>query len=130
MSKNHWKTVDPSLFIEKKDGSCDKPKFLNTKKLLKYRNNPIHDPDYGFFHSSGENARWHVLLCLEQQGFISELKRQVPYVLCDAEDCRGMKLHKITYILKPLNRNSRISTKPHKPCKPLVHTTRNDRMCL
>ena len=29
--------------------------------------------------------------------FISELKRQVPYVLCDAEDCRGMKLHKITY---------------------------------
>jgi hypothetical protein len=100
MSGNRWTTVDPALFVEKADGSCDLPKLTEKdtkKKRLKYGNTMVHDPYYGWFDSRGEHERWYKLLRMEEYGLISELKRQVPYVLCDAEVINGLQLHKIAY---------------------------------
>lgn len=101
MSGNRWDQVDPDLFVKKSDGTCDLPKSLTAqtkKKRSKYGNTTMQDPQYGFFHSKGEQRRWYDLLWLQQAELITELSRQVPYVMCDAEEVNGLQLHKITYI--------------------------------
>ena len=52
MSGNRWPAVDPDIFTENADGTCDMPKtetLIKTAKRLKYGNTIIHDSKYGIF---------------------------------------------------------------------------------
>lgn len=57
----------------------------------KYFAKAIDTPD-GRFHSKGEFARWCDLKLLQQAGVVSDLRRQVPFVL---ESRSGAKIGKI-----------------------------------
>lgn len=47
----------------------------------KYNAQGVRDPEYGYFHSQKEHARFYALKLLERGGEIGDLKRQVPVPL-------------------------------------------------
>ena len=65
----------------------------------KYKAHKVYDPEYGWFDSKGEYARWQDLLLLQKAGVIVGLKRQVRYELIPAYvTAKGKKCRAVTYI--------------------------------
>ena len=72
-------------------------KWLNNQKqprgaisgASKYRNKPVVSREGYRFDSRAERTRWDVLILQLQCGLISELQRQVPFVLAPSVQIKG-----------------------------------------
>lgn len=67
------------------------------KKANKYNAVKVFDAEHGTFDSQAEYARWCELLLLQQAGVISDLRRQVSFVLIEPDKDTDKRCKRVTY---------------------------------
>lgn len=67
------------------------------KKANKYNAVKVFDADHGTFDSQAEYAHFHELLLLQKAGAISDLRRQVSFVVIDASEAADKRVKTVRY---------------------------------
>ena len=80
---------------------------VDFNKDSKYHNKKIVTEDGAKFDSLKEYRRWQELCIMERAGEISELVRQVPYVLVPSQKYLGQTIKPVKYVADFVYRNKR-----------------------